>query len=52
MRIRILDSAVEDLDRGRLFYDRQGEGLGEYFIDRTVSGRPDPWAFQDNFRRA
>lgn len=26
--LRILDSAIEDLDRGRRFYDRQGEGLG------------------------
>ena len=33
IRIRILDSALEDLDRGREFYDRQGEGLGAYFLD-------------------
>jgi plasmid stabilization system protein ParE len=33
MRIRILDSALEDLDRGRVFYERQGEGLGAYFLD-------------------
>jgi plasmid stabilization system protein ParE len=33
MRLRILDSALEDLDRGRLFYQRQGEGLGVYFLD-------------------
>jgi len=33
MRIRILDSALEDLDDGRRFYDRQGEGLGAYFLD-------------------
>jgi plasmid stabilization system protein ParE len=33
MRIRILDSALEDLDRGRRFYERQGEGLGDYFLD-------------------
>jgi hypothetical protein len=32
MRIRILDSALEDLDRGRKFYDRQGEGLGGFWI--------------------
>jgi plasmid stabilization system protein ParE len=37
MRIRILDSALEDLDRGRIFYDRQGEGLGAYFIDSLFS---------------
>ena len=37
MRIRILDSALEDIDRGRKFYDRQGEGLGAYFIDSLYS---------------
>jgi len=33
MRLRILDSALEDLDRGRVFYERQVEGLGAYFLD-------------------
>ena len=33
MKLRILDSALEDLDRGRQFYERQGEGLGAYFLD-------------------
>jgi plasmid stabilization system protein ParE len=33
MKLRILDSALKDLDRGRLFYERQGEGLGDYFLD-------------------
>ncbi len=33
MKLRILDSAIEDLDRGRRFYERQGEGLGAYFLD-------------------
>jgi hypothetical protein len=28
MKLRILDSALEDLEHGRLFYERQGEGLG------------------------
>lgn len=37
MRIRILDSALDDLDRGRVFYDRQGEGLGGYFMDSLFS---------------
>ena len=37
MRIRILDSALDDLDRGRRFYDRQGEGLGTYFLDSLFS---------------
>ena len=31
MRIVILRSAIEDLLRGREFYQRQGEGLGDYF---------------------
>ncbi len=33
MKLRLLDSALEDLDRGRRFYDRQGQGLGSYFLD-------------------
>ncbi len=33
MRLRILDSALEDLDQGRRFYERQGPGLGAYFLD-------------------
>lgn len=33
MRVRILDSALHDLDRGRRFYVRQGEGLGAYCRD-------------------
>jgi plasmid stabilization system protein ParE len=33
MRLRILETAIEDLDRGRQFYERQGEGLGAYFLD-------------------
>ncbi len=33
MKLRILDSALEDPDRGRQFYERQGEGLGAYFLD-------------------
>ena len=33
MKIRILTSARRDLSAGRQFYDRQGEGLGEYFLD-------------------
>ena len=37
MRIRILDSASEDLGRGRRFYERQGEGLGDYFLDSLFS---------------
>jgi plasmid stabilization system protein ParE len=37
MRIRILDSAIEDLDRGRRFYERQRGGLGDYFLDSLFS---------------
>ncbi len=31
--IKLLSSAIEDLYAGRIFYERQGEGLGEYFYD-------------------
>lgn len=31
LRIVILRSALEDLAQGRVFYDQQGEGLGDYF---------------------
>ena len=37
MKIRILTSALNDLADGRRFYERQGEGLGEYFLDSLVS---------------
>jgi len=37
MRIKILSSALEDLHKGRLFYQKQGEGLGEYFFDTLFS---------------
>lgn len=37
MIVKILDSALEDLDRGRRFYERQGEGLGAYFLDSLFS---------------
>ncbi len=37
MKIRLLSSAIEDLYQGRLFYERQGEGLGEYFFDSLFS---------------
>ena len=37
MRIKILLSAVEDLHAGRLFYEKQGQGLGEYFFDSLFS---------------
>ena len=37
MNIRILSSAYNDLVAGRKFYERQGEGLGEYFFDSLFS---------------
>lgn len=37
MKIRILRLAVEDLERGKRFYERQQEGLGSYFLDSLFS---------------
>jgi hypothetical protein len=37
MKIKILISAVKDLEAGRLFYEKQGEGLGNYFFDTLFS---------------
>ena len=37
MTIRVLPSAMADLAEGRRFYDRQGEGLGSYFVDSLFS---------------
>ena len=37
MKIRILSSACNDLASGRDFYERQGEGLGSYFLDSLFS---------------
>ena len=37
MRIKILSSAVDDLHAGRVFYEKQGEGVGEYFFDLLFS---------------
>lgn len=37
MKIKVLSSAIEDLYEGRLFYEKQGEGLGEYFFDSLFS---------------
>jgi plasmid stabilization system protein ParE len=33
MKIEILDEAEEDLISGYYFYEKQGEGLGRYFLD-------------------
>ena len=37
MRIVTLRSAIEDLVRGREFYEKQGEGLGEYFDEALAA---------------
>jgi hypothetical protein len=37
MKIKVLSSAIEDLYEGRLFYEKQGEGLGDYFFDSLFS---------------
>lgn len=33
MKIRVLRSAIDDLTAGRLFYDKQQDGVGDYFFD-------------------
>lgn len=37
MRVKILSAAVEDIHSGRLFYEKQGEGVGSYFVDSLFS---------------
>ncbi len=37
MNLRILSSAFNDLAGGRDFYERQGKGLGGYFLDSLFS---------------
>jgi len=37
MKIRLLTSAFNDLTAGRAFYERQGDGLGGYFLDSLFS---------------
>jgi len=37
MRIRILESAIDDLQAGKDFYDRQEAGVGDYFQDCLFS---------------
>jgi len=37
VKIRILPSAIADLDRGRMFYGRQGKNVGDYFLDSLFS---------------
>ena len=37
MTIQLLQSALDDLERGRRFYSRHGHGVGEYFLDSLFS---------------
>ncbi|MFH0925324.1 MAG: type II toxin-antitoxin system RelE/ParE family toxin [bacterium] len=37
MKIRILDSANQDLMDGYWFYEKQAEGIGAYFLDTLFS---------------
>ena len=37
MKIRLLTSAFNDLAEGRDFYERQGEGIGEYYLNSLFS---------------
>ena len=37
MKIQVLSSAVKDLEEGRMFYEKQGRGLGDYFFDTLFS---------------
>ena len=37
MKIVILRSAIEDLSLGHDFYNRQGEGLGDYFEESLMA---------------
>ena len=37
MRVQVLDEATQDLADGYRFYERQTEGLGEYFLDSIWS---------------
>jgi plasmid stabilization system protein ParE len=36
-RVEILDEAEQDLIDGARFYEAQGPGLGEYFLDSLFS---------------
>ena len=37
MKVKILPTALEDLDCGRRFYARQRNSLGDYFLDALFS---------------
>lgn len=37
MKIEILSLAIQDMNAGQQFYERQQEGLGAYFLDALFS---------------
>ena len=37
MKIRLLSLAMDDLNQGRQFYEKQQQGLGAYFLDSLFS---------------
>lgn len=37
MRLRILQSAFDDLDAGAAFYERSEPGVGSYFVDSLLA---------------
>lgn len=37
MKVRILPTAFDDLYDGRVFYDRQCDGLGDYFFNSVFA---------------
>lgn len=37
MRIKLIESAVQDLREGARFYENQEEGSGTYFLDSLFS---------------
>nr|VFJ50225.1 MAG: hypothetical protein BECKDK2373B_GA0170837_102723 [Candidatus Kentron sp. DK] len=37
MKIQVLEEAIADLAEGFRFYERQAEGLGDYFLDSLWS---------------
>ncbi len=37
MKVKVLPTALEDLDRGRRFYARQSRSVGDYFLDSLFS---------------
>jgi len=36
-KLTVLKEVVEDLEEGRLFYDRKEPGIGDYFFDSLIS---------------